>query len=136
MYALVVTGVALALMVAALRRGYPRAKPLRVPAKQREATRRGVPAVLARLELEVALGAAGSFDLHHHLRPRLRALAAELLTARRRISLDGDTEKTREVLGEETWGLVRRDRPPPEDRLARGIPQEALGHVVTSLERI
>ncbi len=135
-YALVVAGVALALMLAVLRRAYPRATPLRVPASRRASARQGVPAVLARLEQEVALGAAGSFDLHHHLRPRLRALAGELLTARRRLSLDGDTEKAREALGEETWGLVRSDRLPPQDRLARGIDPEALGRVVTSLERI
>lgn len=135
-YALVVAGVALALMAAMLRRAYPAATPLRVSARRRDAARRGVPAALARLEQEVALGAAGSFDLHHHLRPRLRALAGELLTARRRVSLDGDTEKAREALGEETWELVRRDRLRPEDRLARGIEPEALGRVVTSLERI
>ena len=135
-YALFVAGIALALMVAVLRRAYPRATPLRVPAKQRGASRRGVPAVLARLEQEVALGAAGSFDLHHHLRPRLRALTGELLTTRRRLSLDDDTAQAREALGEETWELVRSDRPPPEDRLARGIAPEALSRVVTSLERI
>lgn len=135
-YALVVAGVALALMVAFLRRAYPRPTPLRMSAKRREAARRGVPAVLARLEQEVALGAAGSFDLHHHLRPRLRALTGELLTARRRLSLDGDTAQAREALGEETWELVRSDRLPPEDRLARGIEPEALNRVVTSLERI
>ncbi len=92
--------------------------------------------MLARLEQEVALGSAGSFDLHHQLRPRLRRLAGELLTARRRLSLDGDTEKAREVLGEDAWQLVRSDRLPPEDRLARGIGPEALGRVVASLERI
>ena len=92
--------------------------------------------MLARLEQEVALGAAGSFDLHHHLRPRLRALTGELLTTRRRLSLDDDTAQAREALGEETWELVRSERPPPEDRLARGIEPEALNRVVTSLERI
>ncbi|CAN5741643.1 hypothetical protein BH18ACT13_BH18ACT13_19260 [soil metagenome] len=135
-YALVVAAVALALMVALLRRAYPRAAALRMPAKQRSATRRDAPVVLARLEQEVALGSAGSFDLHHQLRPRLRALAEELLMARRRVSLDGDAEKAREVLGEETWELVRGDRLPPEDRLARGLEPDALGRVVTSLERI
>ncbi|CAN5772585.1 hypothetical protein BH20ACT14_BH20ACT14_12380 [soil metagenome] len=133
-YALVVAGVALALMTAVLRRAYPRTTPLRAHAKRRDAPRRGVP-VLARLEQEVALGAAGSFDLHHQLRPRLRALAAGLLTARG-LSLDGDSAQARRLLGEETWGEVRRDRLPPEDRLARGITPEALGRVVTSLERI
>ena len=135
-YALVVAAVALALMVALLRRAYPRAAALRMPAKQRSATRRDAPVVLARLEQEVALGSAGSFDLHHQLRPRLRGLAAELLTTRRRLSLDDDAEQAGELLGEETWALVRKERLPPEDRLARGMPPEALDRVVTSLERI
>lgn len=135
-YALVVAAVALALMLAILRRAYPHATPIRVPANRREAARRGVPSVLARIEQEVALGSAGSFDLHHQLRPRLRALAGELLMARRRVSLDGDAEKARDVLGEETWDVVRGDRLPPEDRLARGLEPDALGRVVTSLERI
>ena len=134
-YALLVTGVTLALMIAALRRAYPPARPLRKPGKEPAAGRER-PAMLARLEQEVVLGAAGSFDLHHQLRPRLRMLAAELLSARRRLSLDGDAHQAREVLGEETWGLVRKDRPPPADRLARGMPPEALNRVVASLERL
>jgi hypothetical protein len=92
--------------------------------------------MLARLEQEVALGAAGSFDLHHHLRPRLRTIAAELLTARRRISLDGDRLEARALLGEEAWELVRKDRSPPEDRLARGAAPDVLDRVVASLERL
>lgn len=135
-YALVLCGVALALMVAALRRAYPRATPLHPRTTRRVLTSRDAPAMLARLEQEVALGAAGSFDLHHHLRPRLRTIAAELLTARRRISLDGDQPEARALLGEEAWELVRKDRSPPEDRLARGAPPEVLDRVVASLERL
>jgi len=135
-YALALCGVALALMVAALRRAYPRATPLRPQRRRRGPTSRDSPAMLARLEQEVALGAAGSFDLHHHLRPRLRTIAAELLTARRRVSLDGNQPEARALLGEEAWELVRNDRPRPEDRLARGAPPDVLGRVVTSLERL
>jgi len=135
-YALVVSGVTLALMVAVLRRVYPPTRPLRVAGRRRSGSRRDSPAMLARLEQEVVLGSAGSFDLHHQLRPRLRGLAAELLTTRRRLSLDDDAEQAGELLGEETWALVRKERLPPEDRLARGMPPEALDRVVTSLERI
>jgi hypothetical protein len=127
-------GIALALMVAALRRAYPRTTPLRPRRTRSGRTSRGAPAMLARLEQEVALGAAGSFDLHHHLRPRLRTIAAELLTARRRISLDGDRLEARALLGEEAWELVRKDRSPPEDRLARGAAPDVLDRVVASLE--
>jgi hypothetical protein len=52
------------------------------------------------------------------------------------VSLDADLEESRRLLGDETWELVRPDRPPPEDRLARGIPPEALGRVVGTLEAI
>jgi hypothetical protein len=134
-YALVLCGAALALMVAALRRTYPRATPLR-PRTTRGPTSRDSPAMLARLEQEVALGAAGSFDLHHHLRPRLRTIAAELLTARRRVSLDEGQPEARALLGEEAWELVRKDRARPADRLARGAPPEVLDRVVASLERL
>jgi hypothetical protein len=135
-YALVLCGAALGLMVAALRRAYPRATPIRPPRTRGTHTSRDAPAMLARLEQEVALGAAGSFDLHHHLRPRLRTIAAELLTARRRISLDRDQLEARALLGEEAWDLVRRDRPRPEDRLARGAAPDVLDRVVASLERL
>jgi hypothetical protein len=135
-YALVLCGVALALMVAALRRAYPRTTPLRPRTTRRGPTSRDSPAMLARLEQEVALGSAGSFDLHHHLRPRLRTIAAALLTARRRVSLDGDQPEARALLGEETWELVRNDRARPVDRLARGAPPEVLDRVVASLERL
>jgi hypothetical protein len=87
------------------------------------------------LEDEAALGVAGAFDLHHRLRPRLRPLAIGLLSSRQRISLDGDPEAARAALGPKTWDLVRHDRPPPEDRLARGIPISELRSVVETLER-
>jgi hypothetical protein len=135
-YALVLCGAALVVMVAALRRVYPQATPLRPRRAPSGHTSRDAPAMLARLEQEVALGAAGSFDLHHHLRPRLRTIAAELLAARRRVSLDGDQLEARALLGEEAWELVRSDRPRPEDRLARGAAPDVLDRVVASLERL
>jgi len=134
-YALALCGLVLMLAIAALRRAYPPATALR-PKSRRRAERRRPPPTLARIEQETALGVAGSFDLHHHLRPRLRAIAGALLGTRRGVSLDGDPERARRLLGDETWELVRRDRPPPEDRLARGLPPSTLGHVVDSLERI
>jgi hypothetical protein len=88
------------------------------------------------LEQEVALGATSAFDLHHYLRPRLRAIAAELLSARRRVSLDEDPREVRGLLGEEAWELVRSDRPRPADRLASGASPEVLHRVVEALERL
>ena len=135
LYGLVVCAVALGLALAALRRTYPRAAPLRRPVT-RTVPRRTPPPSLARLEHETAIGVAGSFDLHHRLRPRLRLLAQGVLATRRRVSLDGEPEAARGAIGEETWKLVRSDRPPPEDRLARGLSLSELDRVVESLERV
>lgn len=134
-YALLVCGVVLALVLAALLRAYPAASRLR-PAAGRAGRGHGQPQSLARLEQEAAIGVAGAFDLHYRLRPRLRDLAVDLLATRRRISLDGSGDEARRVLGDETWELVRDDRPPPEDRLARGLDPTALRRVVDSLERV
>ena len=135
MYALVLCGLVLVLAIAALRRAYPPATALR-PKSRRRTERRRPPPTLARIEQETALGVAGSFDLHHHLRPRLRAIAGALLGTRRGVALDGDPQSARRLMGDETWELVRKDRPPPEDRLARGLAPSALHRVVDSLERI
>jgi hypothetical protein len=134
-YALLVCAAALAVALLELRRAYPPERPLR-RRKRAARTRRRPPPALARIEHEAALGAAGSFDLHFRLVPRLRSLAAGLLASRRRISLDEDSAAARGVLGEATFELVRPDRLPPEDRLGRGISPRDLGLVVDSLERI
>jgi hypothetical protein len=133
-YALVVCGTALLAALGALRRAYPSVAPRSRKARGRP--RRRGPSSLARLEDETALGVAGSFDLHHRLRPRLREIAAGVLEARRRVSLDRDPEVAQELLGAETWSLLRPNRPPPEDRLARGLPVAELRRVVDSLERV
>ena len=135
-YVLVVCGVALTLGVLVLRDGAPAERPLRDPARRASAGRRPPPSSLARLEHETAIGVAGSFDLHFRLVPRLRAIAGGLLEHRRRISLAARPEAARAVLGESTWDLVRPDRPAPEDRLARGLPQHELDAVVDALEAI
>jgi hypothetical protein len=133
-YALLLCAVTLVLVVAALRRAYPPATPLRPEGGRRGGFQR--PGNLARLEHLCALGTAGSFDLHHHLRPRLRSISQGLLTTRRGISLDAEPEAARAALGGQAHELVRQDRPPPEDRLARGMPIADLEQVVRSLEHV
>jgi hypothetical protein len=133
-YALILCAAVLRFAVNALGRAYPPAQPLRRDAAGSRS--RGRPASLARLENEAALGVAGAFDLHHRLRPRLRRLAAGLVETGRRISLDRDTEAARDALGETAWELVRPDRPPPADRLARGLPISDLRSVVETFERM
>lgn len=132
-YALVLCAAVIALALSALRRALPPVRALEAP---RARTAPQPVARLGRLEDAAALGVAGAFDLHHRLRPRLRTLARGLLASRRGISLDGDPDAARAALGEETWQLVRPDRPPPEDRLARGLGVPELATVVESLERV
>ena len=135
-YVLILCCFGLVLAIAALRRAFPAATPLRPGSARGTSRRRRPPGSLARVEQEAALGVAGAFDLHHRLRPRLRGLAAELLLARRGVALDDDEGSARRLLGEETWDLVKRDRQPPEDRLARGLPLPELERAVESLERL
>jgi hypothetical protein len=134
-FALLLCGMGLVLMVIALRRAFPLSTPLR-PAERRRREPRTAPETLVRLEARAALGVAGAFDLHFRLRPRLRELASGLLASRRGIALDAQPERAREALGDETWDLVRENRPPPDDRLARGIPIRDLARVVESLENV
>jgi hypothetical protein len=133
-YALVACAIALGLVLSALRRSYPPPRPLRPTPRKEDPP--GRPTVLARLENEVILGVANEFDLHRRLTPRLRRLAAGLLESRRHVSFEQSPDEARRLLGDETWELVRVDRPPPTDRLARGIPLDAAGRAVDSLERI
>jgi len=132
-YVLLLCGTAIVLVLLALRRAYPPETTLREPPKA--AFRRRPPVSLGRIEHEVALGIAGSFDLHYRLVPRLRSLAAGLLASRRTVSLEA-SGGARTILGEEAWELVRPGRPVPQERLARGIPPRQLERVVDALEAI
>ena len=134
---LVMCGIALLTVLAALRRGYP------LPAKSalEEALERTAPPEerlpeLARLEREVTLGASSSYDLHYRLRPTLRETAAGLLAVRRGIALDREPVRARAALGDETWELVHPDREPPEDRAGPGLDGVRLRAVVESLEAL
>ena len=134
-YALILCAVILRVTVNALGRAYPPTQPLR-PRAARSRDDRRPPASLARLENQAALGVAGAFDLHHRLRPRLRRLAEGLVETRWRISIDRDPEAARAALGDTAWELVRPDRQPPANRLARGLPISDLRSVVESFERM
>ena len=132
-YALILCSTAIVLVLLALRRAYPDESPLRDVASP--SPKRTPPPTLARIEHEVALGVAGSFDLHFRLVPRLRALATGLLSSRRNVSLASVSE-ARAILGPEVWELVRPDRETPRERLGKGIPAADLTRVVDALERI
>ena len=131
MYALLLCGLAFLLAIAAIRESYPPETPLR--SKRPSGPETEHPPDLAQIEKETGLAAGGPLDLHWRLRPRLRELAISLLAARCGVSLDGDPDSAREILGDETWELVRRDRPPP-DRVGRRGSPATLERFVDSLE--
>jgi hypothetical protein len=94
----------------------------------------GIPE-LARLEREVYVGAARTFDLHYRLRPVLREIAAARLE-KRGLRLDSGDAEVRELLGEELWDLTRPDREPPIDRHGPGPGLERVGASIARLEAI
>ena len=133
-YVLLLAATAIVLVLLALRRAYPPESSL--PRPPTVAATRTPPTDLERIEHEVALAVSGSFDLHFRLVPRLRSLAAGLLSSRRGVSLERDAETARALVGEETWALVRPDRAAPEERLGKGIVAGDLARAVDSLEAI
>jgi len=134
-YVLVVAAIGLGHLLAALRNALPPRRPSPFEAALRPRTRRAtrIPE-LERMEREVSLGLATAFDLHYRLRPRLRRIAAELLTARRGIDLDAKPDAARRALGDDAWEIVRGDREPPRERFAAGLDIASLRLAVTALE--
>jgi hypothetical protein len=85
---------------------------------------------------EVEQSTASALHLHVRLRPILREIAAHRLWMRFGVDLDREQERARELVGDNAWELVRPDRPPPSDRLARGPAPADLRVVVEELERL
>jgi hypothetical protein len=85
---------------------------------------------------EVEQSTASALHLHVRLRPILREIAAHRLWMRFGVDLDREHERARELVGANAWELVRPERLPPSDRLARGPAQADLLVVVDELERL
>jgi hypothetical protein len=94
--------------------------------------RPGRPSELVRTEREITLGSSSAGHLHTRLLPLLR----EVAEARLGFELERRRETARARLGEETWELLRPDRPAPEDRSGPGLPLRRVRAVVESLERL
>jgi hypothetical protein len=94
------------------------------------------PSVLPRVEREFRLALAFADYAHRTLIPRLRAAAAARLSMRHGIELERQPDLARELLGEETWDLVRPDRPPPADGLGPGPREDEIAAVMTRLESL
>jgi hypothetical protein len=120
--------------VGAIRQTYPPAPSLFDAALARRQPEQHVFPTLARLEREVSMATGSAYDLHFRLRPTLREVTQGLLLSRRGIDLDRQRERARDALGEETWELVRADRPVPAEHRGPGLAPDVLQRVIASLE--
>ena len=137
-YLLYLGGLALLLLV--------RATAASMPGPGRSALERAVtapphrpgkrPAALDHLERMLLLSTETAFEVHYRLRPVLREIAAHRLSTRLGVELDGEPETARDALGPAAWELVRPDREPPPDRLARGARLADLRAAVEGLEGV
>jgi hypothetical protein len=92
--------------------------------------------VSPRIEREFELSLAFADYAHRMLLPLLRTAAAARLSMRHGIELERQRDAARRLLGEETWELVRPDRPPPADGLGPGLREEEIAVVVARLEAL
>jgi hypothetical protein len=92
------------------------------------------PSSLRRMENTVAFACSRAVDAHMLLRPALRDIAAQRLSAHG-IDLDGDARAPL-MLGPYAWALLRPDAPEPADWHGPGLDPAALEKVVEALERL
>lgn len=141
-FVLAVGGLALVDAVILIREAYPLEPPVSRLARalEREEVQPGRLPELERIERQVTMATATSFDLHTRLRPLAREIAASRLAAR-----GGRLEESEEELGEELWALIRPDLPVgfegwgvsmASDRHGGGISTEALRGIVDRLEAL
>lgn len=94
------------------------------------------PPELVRTERELTLGIANAGHLQRRLLPLLRDAAAARLAQKHGVELERRPEAARELLGDETWELLRPDRPDPVDRNAPGISFARVRALVDRLEAL
>jgi hypothetical protein len=93
------------------------------------------PAELIRIERELTLGNATAEHFHSRLAPLLRDAAAARLAAHE-VDVERRPDRARELLGDETWELLRPDAPAPVDRNARGLPLRRIAEILDRIEGI
>ena len=94
------------------------------------------PSAYEDVERQLQLGLAFADHAQRTLFPLLRSAAAARLSMRHGIELERQPDVARRLLGEQTWDLVRPDRPPPADGLAPGPREEEIAAVVARLESV
>jgi len=134
-YVLVLAGIALAALTRLTRSASERPGPSQFEEALRARPLQPMrPPELVRTERELTLGTTNAGHLHLRLLPLLRACAAARLAVGHGIDLERRPEAARLALGEDTWELLRPDRPEPEDRNAPGVPLKRVGAVIDTLE--
>jgi CheY-like chemotaxis protein len=88
------------------------------------------PPALTRIEVDLAFGVESAAQLHSRVVPTLRAIARARLASEHGVDLERSPEAASALVREEAWELVRPDREPPEDLLARGLP---LGRIAAAV---
>jgi hypothetical protein len=83
--------------------------------------------------VRVSLGSAGA--AHHGLRTLLIDVAEARFAAVHGTHPHRDP-RAEEILGDAAWEWIRPDRPPPDDRLARGPDHDELDAVLAALEEL
>ncbi len=88
--------------------------------------------------LVTAAGGGTAADVHFRLRPALRELAAQRLATRHGLDLDRpeDAEAVAALCGPALWGVIRPDRPVPEDRTGPALGRGVVPDVIGALERL
>lgn len=90
---------------------------------------------LVDLERLMEFASATAFDVHYRLRPRLIGIATHRL-ARHGVTLTGQPEQARAMVGARAWALIRPDRPPPEQRHGPGIQSAELQQIVEEIDAL
>jgi hypothetical protein len=125
-----------ALVLAAVVRDVANALPSAEPVPLQRASRSQRVGQLESVARALDLAETSSFDLHNTLRPIVREIAAARL-ARHGVSLERQPERARELIGVQTWELVRPDREAPAGRSnGGGCSRDELRAIVDSLEAI
>lgn len=128
---LVAGGLAVAFGWQMLLRAMPAAPPLAPAMAPAESE---PPPTLRRAENAVAFSVSRAVDAYMLLRPMLRDVAAERLSA---YGVDLDTDARAPVmLGPWAWALLRPDLPEPADWYMPGLHPAALQSIVEALERL
>jgi len=88
--------------------------------------------------LVTAAAGGTAADVHFRLRPALRELTAQRLATGHGLDLDRPehAEAVAALCGPALWGVVRPDRPVPDDRTGPALGHSVMPDVVGSLERL